>query len=39
MTNLYVYFKVVRLFLIQVTHVKIQNQKAGYHNQPQDLQV
>jgi len=34
-----VHFKVVRLFPIQTVRVKIKNQKAGYHNRHQDLQI
>lgn len=36
---IHVNFQVVRLPPIKAAHVKIQSQKAGYHNQPQDLQV
>jgi len=34
-----VYFQVVRLFHSRTINVKIQKQKAGHHNQPQDLQA
>jgi hypothetical protein len=34
-----VYFQVVKLFHPRTMNAKIQKQKAGHHNQPQDLQA
>jgi len=39
MINLRVHFKVVTLFHTRVIIAKIKNQKIGYPNRPQDLQV
>ena len=39
MVALHVNYKVVKLFPNQAMGVRIQNQKAGYLNRPQDLQV